>query len=108
MTRLQPHWLVDVAHRGDCTFIVTLSCRQGDLGQPWQEIGGTAIATTDLFTTDRSVDVEHTISTWELAPDLKLKLRLTQSSYDLQAETTSLNRWNFCLPVWRRAVRNGC
>lgn len=91
MSRLQPHWLVEMACRGDCTFTIVLSYRQGDLGQPWQEIGTSAIATTDLFTTERSVEVERAISTWDLAPDLELKVRLTQSNYDAQTEATSFN-----------------
>ncbi|NEQ50093.1 MAG: nitric-oxide synthase [Leptolyngbya sp. SIO3F4] len=85
--RLQPHWLVDIAQRGDCVFTVVLFYRQGHLGQPWQEIGSLQFATAKLFTAERRIDIEQAITTWDQAPDLKLKVRLTQSSYEPQTET---------------------
>ncbi|MDB9527480.1 nitric oxide synthase oxygenase [Oscillatoria sp. CS-180] len=91
MTRLQPNWLVDIKHSGDCTIALTLLYRQGGLGEPWQEADTVEFSTAGLFRDERSIDVECPITTWAIAPNLKLKARLTQSSSAIQNEAVSLS-----------------
>lgn len=91
MTRLQPNWLVDVKHHGDCEVSLAFLYRRGGLGQPWQPAGTVTFSTVELFGTEYSVEVEHSIKTWELAPDLRLRVRLTRSTVDPQNDTVSLS-----------------
>lgn len=92
MTRLQPNWLVDIAHEDSCTFVLTLFYRKGALGQPWQSAGSIEIAAENLFEGDRSTEVERSVNTWPQAPELVIKARFTESTYNSQGdETVSLN-----------------
>ena len=78
--RMQPSWLVELKNQGDCTIALTLCYRQGDLSNPWQEAGTVTFATQDYLSSDRSAEPEFAIETWEPAPQLKLKVRLTEST----------------------------
>ncbi len=87
MTRLQPSWLVDIAHPDDCLFTITLFCRQGGLGQPWLEVGRTEVTTADLFDDEqRSIEIEQAVPTWAAAPDLTIKARFTLSDRTAQSD----------------------
>jgi|GEM_PF-2764941 len=91
MTRLQPNWLVDVVHHGDCAIALTLLFREGGLGEPWQEAGTVEFETQGLFESERSVEVERAVNTWSLAPNLTLKTRLIQSQHSSQSDAVSLS-----------------
>ena len=80
LTRIKPNWLMNIKHRGDCRIAITLCYREGDITNPWQELETVDFATKNLRNEDRSKELEFSISSWELAPNLKLKVRLTQSS----------------------------
>ncbi len=80
LTRMQPEWLVDVKHKGDCQMAITLCYREGDITHPWQDIETVDFATENVLNGTRAKELEFPISAWEQAPNLKLKVRLTQSS----------------------------
>lgn len=80
LNRTQPSWLVDLKNKGDCTIAITLRYRKGDITQPWQDAGTVAFATQECLNGERSTELEFPIKTWNQAPQLKLKTRLTQSS----------------------------
>lgn len=80
LNRTQPSWLVDLKNKGDCTIAITLRYREGDITQPWQDAGTVAFATQECLNGERSTELEFPITTWNQAPQLKLKTRLTQSS----------------------------
>ncbi|EDX83393.1 Nitric oxide synthase, oxygenase domain protein [Synechococcus sp. PCC 7335] len=92
MTRLQPSWLVDIAHPSNCLFTVTLFYRQGGLGQPWHEAGSIKVTTADLFDKQRSVEISRPVATWPAAPELMLNARFTCSDHTSQSgEAVSLS-----------------
>ncbi|MBW4612479.1 MAG: nitric oxide synthase oxygenase [Desmonostoc vinosum HA7617-LM4] len=76
--RMQPSWLVELKNKGDCTIAITFCCREGDISQPWQDVGTATFTTQDSLNGDRNADLEFPITTWTYAPQLKLKARLTQ------------------------------
>ncbi|NJM58861.1 MAG: hypothetical protein HC857_17660 [Synechococcales cyanobacterium RU_4_20] len=78
--RMQPNWLVELKNKGDCTIAITFCFREGDIGQPWQDIGTVEFDTQTYLNGDRNAELEFPIATWEQAPQLKLKTRLTQSA----------------------------
>jgi sulfite reductase alpha subunit-like flavoprotein/nitric oxide synthase oxygenase domain/subunit/hemoglobin-like flavoprotein len=78
-TRMQPHWLVELKNRGDCTISIIFCCREGDITNPWQDVGTVTFNTQDCLNGERNADLELSIPNWEYAPQLKLKARLTQS-----------------------------
>lgn len=88
--RMQPSWLLDLKNKGDCKIALTLCYREGDVGQPWHDIE------TVLFDTENSIngqsitELEFPITTWNLAPQLKLKTRLTQSADTENSSTLAL------------------
>ncbi len=84
--RMQPSWLVDLKNKGDCTIALTLCYREADIGQPWQDIETVTFATQNVLNGQRNTELEFPITTWNLAPELKLKTRLTQSE---NAESSS-------------------
>jgi len=59
---------------------LTLCYREGDINHPWQDIETITFATQDCLNGNRSTELEFPITTWNLAPQLKLKTRLTQST----------------------------
>jgi sulfite reductase alpha subunit-like flavoprotein/nitric oxide synthase oxygenase domain/subunit/hemoglobin-like flavoprotein len=89
--RMQPSWLVDLKHRGDCTIAITLCYREGDISQPWQDAGTVRFATQDCLNGERSAELEFPIATWQQAPQLKLKTRLTQSTSEGSSSTVALS-----------------
>jgi sulfite reductase alpha subunit-like flavoprotein/nitric oxide synthase oxygenase domain/subunit/hemoglobin-like flavoprotein len=79
--RMQPNWLLDVKNKGDCKLAITLYYRQGDIGQPWQDAATVMFFTREMLNGQRSVELEFPIKTWDVAPELKLKTRLTQGTH---------------------------
>lgn len=88
--RMQPSWLVELKNQGDCTITLTLSCREGDISHPWQDVGTVAFATQAYLNGDRNADLEFPIATWAEAPQLKLKARLTQGTIAGNSSTVTL------------------
>ena len=78
--RMQPSWLVELKNQGDCTIALTFCYREGDISNPWQDAGTVTFTTQDSLNGDRNADLEFPITTWEQAPQLKLKVRLTEST----------------------------
>lgn len=79
-SRMQPNWLVELKNKGDCTIAITFCCREGDITHPWQDVGTVTFDTQRYLHDDLNADLELPITTWEQAPDLKLKVRLTEST----------------------------
>ncbi|MEH2118874.1 nitric oxide synthase oxygenase [Nostoc sp.] len=90
LNRTQPSWLVDLKNKGDCTIAITLRYREGDITQPWQDAGTVAFATQECLNGERSTELEFPITTWNQAPQLKLKTRLTQSSSEGSSSTFTI------------------
>lgn len=90
LTRMQPSWLVDLKNKGDCTIALTLCYREGDITQPWQDAGTVTFATRDWLNGEHNADLEFPLTTWNLAPQLKLKTRLTQSKSEGSSNTLTL------------------
>ncbi|BAY07543.1 nitric oxide synthase oxygenase [Calothrix sp. NIES-2098] len=88
--RMQPSWLVELKNKGDCTIALTLCYREGDITQPWQDAGTVTFATQDYLKGDRNADLELPIHTWEQAPQLKLKVRLTESADEGSSSTVTV------------------
>jgi len=88
--RMQPNWLVDLKNKGDCMITITLCYREGDITHPWQDVETITFATQDCLNGERSTELEFPITTWDLAPQLKLKTRLTQSSTEGSSSTLTL------------------
>ncbi|MEH2257620.1 nitric oxide synthase oxygenase [Nostoc sp.] len=88
--RMQPSWLVDLKNQGDCTIAITLCYRQGDISHLWQDAGTVSFATQDCLNGQSSAEIELPISTWNVAPQLKLKTRLTQSASETSSSTLTL------------------
>lgn len=88
--RMQPNWLVDLKNKGDCTIALTLCYREGDITHPWQDVETVTFATQDCLNGERSTELEFPITTWDLAPQLKLKTRLTQSSSEGSSSTLTV------------------
>ncbi|WP_375512546.1 nitric oxide synthase oxygenase [uncultured Nostoc sp.] len=90
LNRTQPSWLVDLKNKGDCTIAITLRYREGDITQPWQDAGTVVFATQECLNGERSAELEFPITTWNQAPQLKLKTRLTQSSSEGSSSTFTI------------------
>lgn len=88
--RMQPSWLVDLKNKGDCAIAITLCYREGDITHPWQDIETVTFATQDYLNGERNADLEFAIATWSLAPQLKLKTRLTQSTSEGSSNTVTI------------------
>ncbi|RCJ28994.1 nitric-oxide synthase [Nostoc minutum NIES-26] len=88
--RMQPSWLVDLKNKGDCAIAITLCYREGDITHPWQDIETVTFATQDYLNGERNADLEFPIATWSLAPQLKLKTRLTQSTSEGSSSTVTI------------------
>lgn len=78
--RMQPSWLVELKNKGDCTISITFCYREGDITQPWQDVGTVTFATHDYLVDGLNADLELPITTWDRAPQLTLKVRLTEST----------------------------
>ncbi|MBW4513162.1 MAG: nitric oxide synthase oxygenase [Scytonematopsis contorta HA4267-MV1] len=89
-SRMQPSWLLDVKNKGECKIGITLCYRKGDVSQPWQDAGIVTFATQDVLNGERSTELEFPITTWNLAPQLKLKVRLTQSTSEGTSDALTL------------------
>jgi sulfite reductase alpha subunit-like flavoprotein/nitric oxide synthase oxygenase domain/subunit/hemoglobin-like flavoprotein len=89
-SRKQPSWLLDLKNQGDCTIAITLSYREGDITQPWQDAATVTLATQDCLNGESSAELEFPIASWNLAPQLKLKTRLTQSTSEGSSSTLTL------------------
>jgi len=89
-SRMQPSWLLDLKNKGDCKISLTLCYREGNVGQPWYEIEPVIFDTQDVLNEQSSADLEFLITTWNLAPQLKLKTRLTQSANTENSSTLAL------------------
>ena len=95
LTRMQPDWLMDVKHQGDCKIAITPCYREGDITNPWQDIETVEFATDEVLNGSRSQELEFPISSWSQAPDLKLKVRLTQDNgTDSNSKLTILSNKN--------------
>ncbi len=90
MNRTQPSWLVDLKNKGDCTIAITLRYREGDITHPWQDAGTATFVTQDCLNGERSAELEFPITTWNQAPQLKLKTRLTQSTSEGSSSTFTI------------------
>ncbi|MGB0560340.1 MAG: nitric oxide synthase oxygenase [Spirulinaceae cyanobacterium] len=93
LTRLQPNWLVDVQHPGDCDLAIALFMRAGDAHQPWQVIGQVELATAAMLGQERSKEFEFPLQSWAEAPNLTLKTRLTQTALE-NSETDAFTLLN--------------
>ncbi|MCC3422471.1 MAG: nitric oxide synthase oxygenase [Microcoleus sp. PH2017_01_SCD_O_A] len=89
-SRKQPSWLLDLKNNGDCTIAITLCYREGDITLPWQDAATVTLATQDYLNGETSAELEFPIANWNLAPQLKLKTRLTQSTSDVSSSTLTL------------------
>lgn len=89
-SRKQPSWLLDLKNQGDCTIAITLCYREGDITQPWQDAATVTLATQDCLNGESSAELEFPITNWNLAPQLKLKTRLTQSTGEGSSNTLTL------------------
>jgi sulfite reductase alpha subunit-like flavoprotein/nitric oxide synthase oxygenase domain/subunit/hemoglobin-like flavoprotein len=87
---MQPSWLLDLKNQGDCAIAITLCYRQGDITQPWQDAGTVRFTTQESLKEQRSAELEYPITTWDRAPQLKLKVRLTQSTTESKSSTLKL------------------
>ncbi|HEY9675879.1 MAG TPA: nitric oxide synthase oxygenase [Waterburya sp.] len=90
LNRTQPSWLVDLKNKGDCTIAIILRYREGDITHPWQDAGTVTFATQDCLNGERSAELEFPITTWNQAPQLKLKTRLTQSTSEGSSSTFTI------------------
>ncbi|MDZ8183979.1 MAG: nitric oxide synthase oxygenase [Nostoc sp. ChiSLP02] len=88
--RMQPNWLVELKNKGDCTISITLCYREGNITNPWQDAGTVTFATQEYLQGDANADLEFPIATWSQAPELKLKVRLTQSSSQGSSSTVTI------------------
>lgn len=79
-SRKQPSWLLDLKNQGDCTISITLCYRKGDITQPWKDAATVTLETQECLNGESSAELEFPITSWNLAPQLKLKTRLTQST----------------------------
>ena len=89
-SRKQPSWLLDLKNNGDCTIAITLCYREGDITQPWQDAATVTLVTQDCLNGERSAELEFPVANWNLAPQLKLKTRLTQSTSEGSSSTLTL------------------
>jgi hypothetical protein len=55
-SRKQPSWLLDLKNQGDCTIAITLSYREGDITQPWQDATTVTLATQDCLNGESSAE----------------------------------------------------
>ena len=90
LSRMQPSWLLDLKNTGDCTIAITLCYREGDISHPWQDAGTVEFATQDCLNGQPSAELTFPLETWNLAPQLKLKTRLTQSKSAGSSSTLSV------------------
>ncbi len=88
--RMQPSWLVELKNQGDCTISITFCCREGDITHSWQDVGTVTFTTQEYLNGERNVELEFPIETWDLAPQLKLKARLTQSASEGNSSAVTL------------------
>jgi sulfite reductase alpha subunit-like flavoprotein/hemoglobin-like flavoprotein len=88
--RMQPSWLVDLKNKGDCTIAITFCYRKGEISNPWQDAGTVTFATENCLHGDRNAELDFPITTWEQAPQLKLKVRLTQSGSEGSSSTVTV------------------
>jgi len=88
--RMQPSWLVELKNKGDCQIAISFCYREGDLSHPWQDAGTVEFTTQEYLNGNSNADLEFPISTWEQAPQLKLKARLTQSNSEGNSSTVTL------------------
>ena len=89
-SRMQPSWLVELKNQGDCTVALTLCYREGDISHPWQDAGTVTFTTHESLNGDSNADLEFPITTWEQAPQLKLKVRLTESTSEASSSTITV------------------
>ena len=78
--RMQPNWLLELKNKGDCTIAITFCCREGDITHPWQDVGTVTFSTQEYLNDECNAELEFPIATWDKAPQLKLKVRLTEST----------------------------
>ncbi|PSF32275.1 nitric-oxide synthase [Aphanothece hegewaldii CCALA 016] len=88
--RMQPSWLVELKNKGDCTIAITFCYREGDISHPWEDAGEITFKTQEYLNGNSNTDLEFPITTWNQAPQLKLKARLTQSTNEINNNTISL------------------
>lgn len=88
--RMQPSWLVDLKNKGNCTLAITLCYREGDISHSWQDAGTVTFATQDCLNGERNAELEFPIASWNQAPQLKLKTRLTQSTSEGSSSTVTI------------------
>ncbi|MBD1847867.1 nitric oxide synthase oxygenase [Cyanobacteria bacterium FACHB-63] len=88
--RMQPNWLVELKNKGDCTISITLCYREGDISQPWHDVETVTFATHEHLNGARNAELEFPITTWNQAPQLRLKARLTQSTGEGSSSTVTV------------------
>ncbi|MEH1844307.1 MAG: hypothetical protein V7L25_04680 [Nostoc sp.] len=89
--RMQPSWLMELTNQGDCTIAITFCCREGDITHPWQDIDTVTFDTQDGLNGERNIHLEFPITSWSDAPDLKLNVRLTQSTSEGSSSNVTLS-----------------
>lgn len=105
--RMQPSWLVELKNKGDCIISITFCCREGDISHPWQDVGTVTFATQDYLNAGHNADLEFPITTWEKAPQLTLKARLTESTGEGSSSTVTVFNQKAMNRAHRRNNGNG-
>lgn len=91
LTRLQPHWLLDIKHQEHCQIKIELLYREGEIINPWQLIGNINLSSQEIFKNNATTgEIELLIETWNLAPELKIKVNLTQGITQNNVATLNL------------------
>ncbi len=83
LTRLQPNWLIDIKYKGDCYVKVKISYRTGDITNPWQDLETVEFATQEVLNEDKFKELEFAISSWDVAPELKIGVNVNSSQTSL-------------------------
>lgn len=74
--RSNPAWMLDFQHQGTCHFKLALLVKDPVQGGSWTELGEVDVDSEEALTKETAVNVSLPISDWELAPRLRLKMRL--------------------------------
>ncbi len=74
--RSNPAWMLDYQHQGACHFKLALLVRDAAQEGSWSELGEVEVNSEEALSKETAVNVSLPISDWELAPRLRLKMRL--------------------------------
>lgn len=77
--RSHPAWMLDYQHQGACQLKLALLYRDPAQSGPWTELGEVEVDAKEAVAKETSVNVSLPISDWDLAPRLRLKMRIYKS-----------------------------